>query len=748
MMAIILFATMMSTKYPNNSTSSLRAGSGQDLPKAYNPKETEDRIYKLWEESGYFNPDNLPKRHKKPFSIVLPPPNVTAALHMGSALMLAIEDVMIRFERMRGKKALWLPGTDHASIATEEKFLKDTKISKRDYVAKRQEFIDLITEFALKNQTIILGQMRAMGSSLDWSRLKFTLDPDSIDAVHEAFIRMYNMGLIYMGSGKVVNWDPRGQTVVSDDEIEYEPGKATLYTFRYSKDFPVAISTTRPETKVGDTAVAVHPDDERYKRYINRTFSVNFTGVNLSIKIVGDPSVDPAFGTGAVGVTPAHSLADSEIASRHNLPSQQVINEYARMNKEAGPLLSDKKTMEARKIIIDHLRKQGLIEKEEIVDQNIPKAQRSGGIIEPLPKKHQFFVNVNKPVEKRNGKTIRELLKEVVEAKKIKILPERFEKVYLNWVENLRDWSISRQIWYGIRPPVWYKPQASADDNLEYTVSKTKPAGEGWEQFNDTLDTWFSSGLWTFSTLGWPKKTGDLKTYHPTDVLETAYDIIFFWVARMIIMSQVLIGEIPFKTVYLHGLVRDEKGRKISKSLGNNIDPVSMINEYGADAVRMAMIIGTSAGNDSKVSSDKFRAYKHFANKLWNISRFILMNIPETEGIRKAKLTEQDKKIAEEQAKLIKDITQDMENFRFYLAGEKTYHYVWHTFADKIIEESKEKLASKNPEIKASTQKILLELLINSLKILHPFMPFVTEEIYSKIPGNKGKILMIEEWPS
>src|SRR3989338_2140467 len=748
MMAIILFATMMSTKYPNNSTSSLRAGSGQDLPKAYNPKETEDRIYKLWEESGYFNPDNLPKRHKNPFSIVLPPPNVTAALHMGSALMLAIEDVMIRFERMRGKKALWLPGTDHASIATEEKFLKDTKISKRDYVAKRQEFIDLITEFALKNQTIILGQMRAMGSSLDWSRLKFTLDPDSIDAVHEAFIRMYNMGLIYMGSGKVVNWDPRGQTVVSDDEIEYEPGKATLYTFRYSKDFPVAISTTRPETKVGDTAVAVHPDDERYKRYINRTFSVNFTGVNLSIKIVGDPSVDPAFGTGAVGVTPAHSLADSEIASRHNLPSQQVINEYARMNKEAGPLLSDKKTMEARKIIIDHLRKQGLIEKEEIVDQNIPKAQRSGGIIEPLPKKHQFFVNVNKPVEKRNGKTIRELLKEVVEAKKIKILPERFEKVYLNWVENLRDWSTSRQIWYGIRPPVWYKPQASADDNLDYTASKTKPPGEGWEQFNDTLDTWFSSGLWTFSTLGWPKKTGDLKTYHPTDVLETAYDIIFFWVARMILMSQVLIGEIPFKTVYLHGLVRDEKGRKISKSLGNNIDPVSMINEYGADAVRMAMIIGTSAGNDSKVSSDKFRAYKHFANKLWNISRFILMNIPETEGIRKAKLTEQDKKIAEEQAKLIKDITQDMENFRFYLAGEKTYHYVWHTFADKIIEESKEKLASKNPEIKASTQKILLELLINSLKILHPFMPFVTEEIYSKIPGNKGKILMIEEWPS
>ena len=719
-----------------------------ELSKTYNPKETEERIYKLWEGSGYFNPDNLPKRHEKPFSIVLPPPNVTAALHMGSALMLVIQDIMIRFERMRGKKTLWLPGTDHASIATEEKFLKDTKISKRDYANKRQEFIDLVTKFALKNQKTILEQMKAMGSSLDWSRLKFTLDPDSIDAVHEGFIRMHDMGVIYMGSSKVINWDPKGQTVVSDDEIEYEPGKAALYTFRYSKDFPIPISTTRPETKVGDTAVAVHPDDERYKKYINKTFDVNFAGVNLSIKIVGDPFVDPSFGTGALGVTPAHSTVDSEIASRHNLPSRQVINEYARMNKDAGQLLEDKKTTEAREILVDYLRKQGLIEKEEIIDQNIPKAQRSGGIIEPLPKRHQFFVNINKPIKERGNKTIRELLKEVIETGKIKILPERFERIYLNWVENLRDWSISRQIWYGIRPPVWYNPPAPIDSNeLDYKVSKTKPAGDGWEQFNDTLDTWFSSGLWTFSTLGWPKETQDLKTYHPTDVLETAYDIIFFWVARMILMSQVLIGDIPFRTVYLHGLVRDEKGRKISKSLGNNIDPVDMINEYGADAVRMAMIIGTSVGNDSKVSPDKFKAYKHFANKLWNIARFALINIPDKIDLE-IRFTPDDQKIINDLGELAKDITQDMENFRFYLAAEKIYHYVWHNFADKIIEESKANLASQDKTTSSSSKKMLLETLIICLKLLHPFMPFITEEIYSKLPIKDKNLLLVERWPS
>ena len=719
-----------------------------EIPKTYNPKETEERIYKLWEESGFFNPDNLPERHKIPFSIVLPPPNVTAALHMGSALMLAIQDTMIRFERMRGKKTLWLPGTDHASIATETKFLKDKKINRNDYAEKRNEFISLVNEFALENQSTIIQQMRKMGASLDWSRLTYTLDKDRIEAVQEAFIRMHDAGLIYMGnSSKVVNWDPKGQTVVSDEEIEYEPSKASFYTFRYSKDFPIAISTTRPETKVGDTAVAVNPDDKRYKEYIGKIFDIEFVGVKLSIKIVGDPAVDPSFGTGALGVTPAHSIIDSEISSRHNLPSRQVINEYARMTEEAGSLLAGKKTTEAREIVVQNLKENNLLEKEEVIEQNIPKAQRSGGIIEPLPKRHQFFINVNKPIKERDGKTLKELMREVITDGKIKVLPERFEKVYLNWIDNLRDWSISRQIWYGHRLPVWYKPPAPFGADLEYIVSKSRPPGEGWEQFSDTLDTWFSSGLWTFSTLGWPKQTKDLKTYHPTDILETAYDILIFWVDKMILMSQFLLGEIPFKTIYIHGLVRDEKNRKISKSLGNNIDPIDMIGEYGADAVRMAMIIGTSVGNDSKVSPEKFKAYKHFGNKLWNVARFVLMSIPDNGAKTNVDPSEEDKKLIDEQRELINDLTKDMENFRFYLAGEKIYHYIWHTFADKIIEDSKSKLASDDPAVKESTQYMLMEILVNSLKILHPFMPFVTEEIWSKLPLKDKKLLLVEDWP-
>jgi len=718
-----------------------------ELSTSYNAKEVEDKIYRLWEKSGFFNPDKLPKKNKKPFCIVLPPPNVTGTLHMGSALMLAIQDIIIRFERMRGKKTLWLPGTDHASIATETKFLKEKKISRNDYANKRDEFIELVNKFAMENQGVIIKQMRAMGSSLDWSRLVYTLDKKRSETVQEAFIKMHESGLIYMGKGKVINWDTKGQTVVSDDEIEYEPGKAILYTFRYSKDFPIAISTTRPETKVGDTAIAINPDDKRYKPYIGKIFDTEFAGVKLRIKIVGDPSVDPKFGTGALGVTPAHSISDSEIASRHNLPSRQVINEFARMNEEAGPLIADKKTTEAREIVVNYLREHKLLEKEEIVDQNIPKAQRSGGIIEPLPKRHQFFINVNKPLPERGNKTLKELMRATVNTGKIKILPERFKKIYLNWIDNLRDWSISRQIWYGHRLPVWYKPPAPFGDNLEYIVSKTQPSGEGWEQFSDTLDTWFSSSLWTFSTLGWPKKTNDFKTYHPTDVLETGYDILPFWVTKMILMSQFLLGDIPFKTVYLHGLVRDEKNRKISKSLGNNIDPIDMINQYGADAIRMAMIIGTSPGNDSKISMEKFKAYKHFSNKIWNASRFVLMNLSDYKAKAKIVLSQKDKKILKELDSFSKDITKLMDNFKFYSAAEKIYHYFWHEFCDKIIENNKEQL--NNPKKRKTAQYLLLEILTVNLKLLHPFMPFITEEIYQKLPiKNKKKCLMVEEWPT
>jgi len=723
-----------------------------ELSSQYSPKDVEDKIYKLWEESGFFNPDKLPSRHKKPFTMVLPPPNVTGVLHMGSALMLAIEDVMIRYQRMRGKRTLWIPGTDHASIATETKFLKEKKISRGDYEGKRNEFINLVNEFALQNQNLILKQMRTMGASLDWSRLKYTLDNDHNYAVQEAFIKMHGKengeGLIYMGKGAVVNWDVKGQTVVNDDEIEYETGKAKLYTFCYDKNFPIAISTTRPETKFGDTAVAVNPKDARYKKFIGQTFDANFLGKKLSIKVIGDPSVDQNFGTGALGVTPAHSKIDAEMAIRHNLASFQIINEYGKMNENTVPMVEGKKTFEAREITVNYLKENGLLQKEEETEQNIPRAQRSGGIIEPLPKRHQFFVKVDKKIPGRN-KTLKELMKDSVKSGKIRILPKRFEKTYFNWVDNLRDWSISRQIWYGHQLPVWYKPPAPPGDNLDYIVSRTCP-GEGYEQFSDTLDTWFSSGLWPFSTLGWPQKTSDLKTYFPNDVLETAYDILFFWVARMILMSQFLLKEVPFKTVYLHGLVRDEQNRKISKSLGNNIDPVDMINQFGADAVRMAMIVGTSVGNDSKVSVEKFKAYKHFANKIWNASRFVLMNLEDYNPGKTPALTPKDKKIINDFEKQAKEITKQMDDFRFYGAAEKIYHYFWHVFCDKIIEESKPAFAEASAdEARKSAQYMLLEILLGSLKLLHPFMPFITEEIYQQLPlKSKKQCIMIEEWIS
>lgn len=715
--------------------------------KPYNPQETEDKIYKLWEKSGFFNPDiclekGLADKNKKPFSIALPPPNVTGILHIGHATMLAIQDIMVRYNRMTGRPTLWIPGTDHASIATEEKFLKTHKdISKRDYADKRDEFIKLVNDFALNNQKTIISQMRSMGASLDWSRLRYTLDEKMTDAVYEAFIQMYNDDLIYMGQGKVINWDPKGQTVVSDDEIEYTEDKAGFYTFKYSKDFPISISTTRPETKVGDTAVAVNPDDERYRQYIGQNFEIDFVGVKISVKIIGDPAVDPEFGTGALGVTPAHSIIDAEIASRHNLPSIQIINEYAKMNENAGKLLEGKKTTEAREIVVNWLKENNLLEKEEIISQNIPKAQRSGGTIEPLPKRHQFFIKVNEPIKKRGGKTLKELMREVITDKEIQILPERFEKVYLNWIENLRDWSISRQIWYGHRIPAWYKE--SPDKDLK--ISKASP-GDDYKQFTDTLDTWFSSGLWTFSTLGWPEKTKDLEMYHPTSAMETGYDIIFFWVARMILMSTYLLGEIPFEKVYLHGLVRDEKGRKMSKSLGNTIDPLTTIEKYGADATRLSLIIGTSPGNDLKLSEMKIKGYKNYANKIWNITRFIISNTENINIKEKPEITEDDQKIISEFNDMLKDITSDIENFRFYLAGEKIYQYVWHNLADKIIEDSKEILQneSDSPE-KISRAWTLNQILENSLKILHPFMPFVTEEIW-QLTGHDN-LLMIENWP-
>jgi valyl-tRNA synthetase len=573
------------------------------------------------------------------------------------------------------------------------------------------------------------------------------MDAPRYKAVMTAFVRMYEAGLIYRGN-RIVNWDPKGQTVISDDEIEYEERDTKLYTFKYWKDFPISISSTRPETKVGDTAVAVNPDDTRYQSLIGKEFSGEFAGKNINIKIVADRNVEKDFGTGALGVTPAHSHTDWEIADNNDLNRPQVINEFARMTELAGPLVAGLKTIEAREKIIDWLRKNELLEKEEAIKHNLSLAQRTGGIVEPLPKL-QWFVDVNKKftlpyseipgIKSGDITTLKDIMRTAVEKGPITILPDSEKKKYFHWVTNLRDWCISRQIWFGHRIPIWYR----GDDIY---CGTEKPDGSGWEQDPDVLDTWFSSGLWTFSTLGWPDKTDDLKMYHPTSVLETGYDILPFWVARMILMSGFLLGQIPFKTVYFHGLVRDEKGRKISKSLGNNVDPLEMIAKYGTDAVRMSLIVGTTAGADSKISENKIKGYKNFANKIWNISLFVLMSIGT--DFEKTSLTVEDTAYIEKLNELTKDLTLDMDQYRFYLAAEKIYHYVWHTFADKIIEESKAKLASNDPEIKASAQRMLYEILVTSLKLLHPFMPFVTEEIWSKLPQKDKQLLMIENWPS
>ncbi len=710
--------------------------------KPYNHLDVEPLVYSEWEKSGYFNPDNLPPRHKEPYSIVLPPPNVTGTLHMGHATMLAIEDILIRYKRMSGFKTLWLPGTDHAAIATQSKVEKDLikKEGKSRYDLGREEFLNRVKIFAQESHDTIANQVRKMGSSVDWSREAFTLDDKRNFAVRTAFKEMYDLGLIYRGN-RIINWDPKGQTTISDDEIVHEERKAKMYTFKYSKDFPISIATTRPETKVGDVAVAVNPNDARYKDYINKVYDVDFAGVKLNIKVVGDDSVDAEYGTGVLGVTPAHSAIDAEIAVRHSLPTIQVINEYAKMMPNTG-IVTGLKVSEAREKIVEWLKENNLLEKEEEVTQNVSTAERTGGIVEPLPKL-QWFIAVNKKFTK-NGKerTLKEMMVSVVENKEINILPDRFEKTYFSWINNLRDWCISRQIWYGHRIPVWYKGE-------EVFVGVYAPDGEGWTQDEDTLDTWFSSGIWTFSTLGWPEETADLKLYHPTNVLETGYDIIFFWVARMILMTGCLLDTVPFKNVYLHGLVRTAKGEKMSKSKPEtNIDPLDMIEKYGADATRLSVIIGNAAGNDLKLSEDKIRGYKHFANKLWNITRFVLTSA-EGEVIEKGfdKWSESDLKLNEEVNKMIAEITGDIDNFRLYLAAEKLYHYTWHRFADEILEESKKVLKEGSVDEIKSRKQFLLHTLSKLLRALHPFIPYVTEEIWKDMPVSDKKMIMIEEWP-
>ncbi len=714
----------------------------EKLLKPYDPKTEESAIYKLWEDSGYFNPDkmiadDLIPTSADPYIIIMPPPNVTGVLHMGHALMLTVEDIMIRYKRMCGYRTLWIPGTDHAAIATQSKVEKDIqkKEGKSRHDLGREEMLNRIEKFAQESHDTITSQVRIMGSSCDWSREAFTLDDKRSLAVRTAFKTMYEDGLIYRGN-RIVNWDPKGQTTISDDEIVYESRKSVLYTFKYSADFPISISTTRPETKVGDVAVAVHPSDERYIKYIGKEYDLIFCNVPIHIKIIADESVEKDFGTGALGVTPAHSIIDWEMSERHNLPHPQVINEYAKMSIGDENLIG-KKTVEAREVIVTWLKDQALLEKEEEIDQNVATAERTGGIVEPLPKL-QWFIDVNKPIANRNNKSLKELIIEPLLNKEIKIIPEYFDKTYFHWTDNLRDWCISRQIWYGHQIPVWYK-----GDQIYTGIDA--PIGDDWVQDGDTLDTWFSSALWTFSTLGWPEKTDDLNIYHPVDVLETGYEILFFWVARMILMTKYHLNTIPFKTIYLHGTVRDNKGNKMSKSLGNGIDPIDIADKYGSDAGRMALVVGTAPGTDSKISEDKIKGYKLFANKIWNISRFILSNI---ENINlEIDLTEQDQSHYNYWKIELSKITNNIEKHNLHTSSEEIYHYIWGTLASSIIEESKILLTSDEDKIKKSRQKLLYLLLTENLKVLHPFMPFVTESIWQILPIKERNILMISSWP-
>ncbi|HWO07565.1 MAG TPA: valine--tRNA ligase [Candidatus Paceibacterota bacterium] len=740
----------------------------RDVPteflKPYNPAESEPEIIALWDKSGYTNPDTmvrdgLTKPDAEAFSIVLPPPNVTGTLHMGHAAMLAVEDILVRYARMNGKRTLWVPGTDSAAIATQSKVEGEIykKEKKTRYDLGRDELMKRIDAFVEESKNTIINQVRAMGASLDWSRYAYTMDEPRYHAVMTAFVRMYEAGLIYRGD-RIVNWDPNLQTTVSDDEIEWKEETRPFYYLKYG---PFVIGTARPETKFGDKYVVMHPDDERYKGYAHgQKLELEWINGPITATVIKDEAVDMEFGTGVMTITPWHDATDFDIAERHKLEKEQVIDDKGILLPIAGEF-AGMHIKKARPAIVEKLKHKGLIDHiDETYVGRIATNSRGNGIIEPQIKK-QWFIAVNKkvkfpyPPRPTSGRveaggterTLKEWMREAVESGRVKITPERFEKIYYHWIDNLRDWCISRQIWFGHRIPVWYRGDPSRHGEagaVEVHCSVEGPNDNTWERDPDTLDTWFSSGLWTFSTLGWPEETADLKTYHPTSVLETGYDILFFWVARMVLMSGFLLGDVPFRRVYLHGLVRDGQGRKMSKSLGNIIDPLDMIKKYGADATRLSLIIGAQPGNDLKLSEDRVRGYKHFANKLWNISRFVLEN---TTDVEMGELNDADRALFKEAQDLAVQASKNIDHFRLDLAADSIYHFVWDRFAAEIIEESKPIMKSDDASAKASRARLLYELLTLSLKLLHPFMPFVTEAIWQRLPQKDAKLLMVARWP-
>lgn len=719
-----------------------------ELEKAYNAKTVEDKIYQKWEESGYFNPDNLPSDQQENFVISMPPPNVTGILHLGHAFENALMDIQIRYQRLQGKRAVIIPGTDHAAVATQARV--EGELKKQGMINPRQELgrdglVEKIREFSENHKSIMIGQIKKMGTSCDWSRLAYTFDEPRSLAVNEIFRRMFADGLIYRGY-RVINWSVKGQSTCSDDELEYETKKTTVYTFKYSQDFPIAIATTRPETKLGDTAVAINPDDERYRHLIGQKFTIDVGAENpLVITIIADKNVDMNYGTGAVGVTPAHSQIDFEMYQNNKeIGIIPVIGKDGCMLKSAGKNYEGLTTLEAREKFVAWLKEKKLYISEEEIEHNVGISDRFRDVVEALPM-DQWFVDVNKIIPGRN-KSLKQLMREAVtighqgdKNKLIKITPERFEGIYLSWIDNLRDWCISRQIWWGHRIPVWYCDDCGEifyDDKNPETCLKCH--SKNIRQDEDTLDTWFSSGAWTFSTLGWPGNSEDLKKFHPTTWMQMGYEILFFWMARMILMTTYILDDIPFKNVYIHGILRAKDGRKFSKSLGNGLDPLEVIEKYGTDALRLSLIKGVTAGNDSRFYEEKIEGARNFVNKLWNISRYIFSTIAEPKiiSIQPDAVSLADRWILSRLSAVSSHVGAQLESADFSGASDSLTEFTWNDFADWYLEVAK---------IETGKEEILLYVLQNLLRLWHPFIPFVTEEIWSKFEG--AGLLMVETWP-
>ena len=710
----------------------------KELPKVYEPREVEGRVYEMWEKNGCFEGHRDPD--KRPFTIVMPPPNVTGQLHMGHAMDCTLQDILIRFKRMQGYAALWVPGTDHAGIATQIKVEEELRKSEglTRYDLGREKFLERVWDWKHKFGNRIVEQQKKLGASCDWSRARFTMDEGLSNAVRHVFVSLYNKGLIYKGS-RIINWCPHCVTALSDAEVEYKEKPGHLWHIRYpiagEEGRYVTVATTRPETMLGDTGVAVNPEDGRYRDIVGKKCILPL--VNKEIPIVADAYVDMEFGTGCVKMTPAHDPNDFDVGLRHNLESIRVLDDNGKVVEGYGRY-SGMDRYEARKAIVADLEEQGYLVKVEEHTHNVGTCYRCGTDVEPIISA-QWFVKME-PLA-------REALR-VVNDGEVKFVPDRFSKIYTNWMENVHDWCISRQLWWGHRIPAW-----TCEDCGEMTVSETDPTecqhchSTHIRQEEDVLDTWFSSALWPFSTLGWPNESSeDFKYFYPTDVLVTGYDIIFFWVARMIFSACEHTGKPPFHTVFIHGLVRDDKGRKMSKSLGNGIDPLEMADQYGADALRFNLITGNSPGNDMRFYTERCEAMRNFANKIWNASRFLMMNLTIDRCELPGRLELEDKWILSKLNSVIPEVTENMERYELGVAAQKVYDFIWDSYCDWYIELTKTRLQGEDEDSKLRAQQVLCYVLTETLKLLHPFMPFITEEIWQALP-HSGDYLMLQQWP-